>query len=202
MKHTIFALALLASPAAAVTYTYDVVNFIGQTERAGPKTFGLEYEHRDHLFSFDDVELTYDDVALTARMSGTMTQIDRDRPTGPGWLLDYSLSGLTDFGNGQFASFSPTGRGSYTGPKGRVWALGARGMNGFFFALTCDGHRLPGDYTTCGIHGWVDAKPDHWGANDFIATAYRQPAAVPLPAGWALLFGALAGLGIMRRARG
>lgn len=207
MKHLTLALALLAAPASAITYEYELSNFKGNLSFGAPGSYGLIYQARQHKFSFDDVTLKYDDEALTASIVGTMTQTDPRKRTGSGWQMEYFLTDLTDFGDGQFADFIGTGQGRYINPQGNVFRMGAKGMNGFFFAHLCDGHRLPNDTTSCGIHGWVDHAPDLTGANDYIASSnlramYGGPAPVPLPAAWAMLLGALAGLGMVRRARG
>ena len=156
------------------------------------------YNSRKHLFSFDDVTLTYDSEARTADMSGTMCGV---RSGVCGWTLDYSWGNVTDTGAGTFVVTKPHGfgSGSYTSPKGYSYGLGSSEMK-VLAAFTCDGHRIPNDHTTCGLHGWVDMLWDK-DINDFVATAYRQPAAVPLPAGVVLLIGALGALGLVRRAR-
>lgn len=201
---TLLAIAL-ATPAAAVTHTYTLGNFVGpnSVQQDLGHEWGLSlwprHPTKGLLFDFDagNVQLAYDDEAGTARIWGDMTEIF----SGADAFVDYSMNSLTNVGPGQFVDTVGNGIGTLSWGD-HMQSIYADGMGGFFFALTCDHHRLPVAMQTpenaCGIHGWItSAGYAHDGVRDFIATAY--PSQVPVPAGVVLLLSALAGLGIVRR---
>lgn len=189
----IIAALALATPAAALTYDYRMTDYDGPS-RVGDRcgcTFGLVNMDNPHpngggwIFGFEDVRLRYNDQSGTARLSGDLI----DRKTGEtGYSVDYHWSHLTDTGSGTWIDTAGKGHGrvSYAGPGAWAFSLGAQDMNGLFGAFGPSGHGF-------GLHAWTGGDP---GPNDFMALA----AQVPLPAGWALLLGALAGLGLARRA--
>lgn len=201
---TLLALAL-ATPAAATTWTYDLGNFVGPngvTEDLGHR-WGLamwpRHETKALLFDFGtgNVQLSYDDAAGTARIWGDMTEVF----SGSGAYVEYSMDSLTNVGPGQFVDTVGNGIGTLSWGD-QIRSIYAEGMDGFFFALTCDHHRLPVAMQTpenaCGGHGWITMNGYHGaGVKDFIFTAH--PSQVPLPAGVVLLLSALAGLGAYRK---
>lgn len=198
MKLTTALLALtLASPATAAT-TFDVVNF------AGPSNTGARYgdfcivqEWQQHVFACDDVSLTINDDG-TARMTGALTQIRGTRSSG--WAIDYSWQHLFAAGPDAWLDTTGTGRGQITSAT-YSYSLGAEAMGGIFGVIAGDWHRIPAHMRTeanrWGIHNWTGPDDRQRAPNDITATL--TPAAIPLPAGWALILGALAGLGLYRR---
>lgn len=196
----------LATPAAATTWTYDLANFVGPnsvTDDLGHR-WGLamwpRHKTKPLLFDFDvpgGVQLSYDDVAGTARLWGDMTEVF----SGADAFVDYSMDSLTNVGPGQFVDTVGNGIGTLSWGD-HIQSIYADGMDGFYFALTCDHHRLPLEMQTpqnaCGGHGWITMAGYHGaGVRDFIFTAY--PSQVPLPAAGLMLLAGLGALGMVRR---
>ena len=203
------AISLAGAAAHAATFTYDLLDH-GYGNMAHTFDYGLRLDREtpDRFFSFENgaaATLVYDDVDLTATISGSMREhLGRDQNNmevlGELFTISYKITGVTDMGDGQFVDYSGTGTGSiFRGND--VLALGAAANNALeYFIFKGDGHRLPNDSDTHVGRGWVQKNP---GANDFLFQASLRPddnvPPVPLPAaGWMLIAG-LAGLGLMGR---
>ncbi|MEO3417371.1 VPLPA-CTERM sorting domain-containing protein [Roseovarius sp. CAU 1744] len=200
------ALGLCAVSAHAATFTYSLGD-----HPDGAKTptyeYGLRLDYYQRFFSFENgasSQLTYDDVAGTATISGTMRESLGNGVFGALWNVVYTMTGLTDMGGGTFVDTVGNGSGSISSGMTSL-ALGAKSNGTHYFVFKNDGHRLPGNPGTGLVgRGWVDPKPGLGGANDFLFTAKRDPGGggvIPLPAAAWMLLSGVAGLGVLSRRR-
>lgn len=185
---TLAILTALATPASAVTY--QLTDYTGPSsvgDRTG-FTFGLVVMGEPHplgggyIFGFDGVSLTHE--GDSAWLAGDMI----DRKTGDEWAVEYAWTGCLEPLGWGFIDRTGCGSGRVTSPS-FSFSLGREAMGGVYAAFGDSAHGP-------GLHAWVGGDP---GPNDFTASLAAPPASVPLPAGWALMIGALAGLGFWRR---
>ncbi|MEO0668764.1 MAG: VPLPA-CTERM sorting domain-containing protein [Pseudomonadota bacterium] len=202
------ALVAIASTAAhATTFIYDLDDHPDGGE-SGSFDYGVRLDNvtsSPRFFTFDptlgsSAQLTYDDVALSATLTGTVYESTGVGTVGNPYILNYRLDGVTDLGGGFFEQRTVQSGGTLTFGS-EIITLGTAASSGIFFKFANDGHRLPGSTGIAG-RGWVKSGP---GANDFLFTASNPvtiiPDPVPLPAaGWMLLAG-IGGIGLMRRRR-
>lgn len=179
------ALYLCTSAASAAIYTYQLDDHPDGSQQAN-YDYGLRLDGPGLFYTFQlgNAFLTYDDIALTASITGTVNQstpVDQTSPVDTSIL--YTLSGIVDAGGGFFTA---------TGGSGNVGGLALTGKqamsgpaSGLAFLFLNDGHRLPGSSGISG-RGWIDYP----GTNDFLFTA----SPVPLPAAFWLFGSALIGL--------
>lgn len=177
------ALYLCTSVASASIYTYILDDHPDGNQQAN-YDYGLRLDSQNpdlyYTFQLGNARLTYDDIALTASITGTVNQSTPvDQTSGVDTLIDYTLSGIVDFGNGFFTATDGSG------DVGGLTLTGKQNGAGLAFLFLNDGHRLPG---TTGIsgRGWLQGA----GTNDFLFTA----SAVPVPAAIWLFGTALIGL--------
>lgn len=198
-------LAAMAMSAQAATVTYilgdheDGALYDGST--SGPNgPYGLRLDSftppagPGPTFSVGDnlggnggvVELTWDDANLAAgaTISGTLYQNDN----GSSWAVSYSLTGLTDDGNGGW--WATAGTGSATNGIDTVILTGEL-KDGMAFVFADDGYRLPASDGFVG-RGWLLGGD---GSDDWLVTA----TIVPIPAAVWLFGSALGMLGWLRR---
>ena len=203
---------LIAATSQAATFVYDLSDHPSGNQ-AGNFDYGLrlDKENPDLFITFDNgsaATLEYDDVALTATISGTVFQSTGVGTTGDAYTLRYTMTDLTDLGGGFFeqrTANASTGTLTLNSDPSQVISLGSEALNGVFFRFADDGHRLPGNPST-GIvgRGWVGQDAGQEKPNDFLFTATldpngNTPPPVPLPAaGWMLLAG-IGGMAAMRR---
>lgn len=138
--------------------------------------------------------LSYDDMALTASISGTVSSND----TGEILDLAYTLSGLTARTDGGFTATGGDGNinGSLNGTDLDFDFDAKQNGSGIAATFAFDGHRLPNDTTTGVFRGWF-VNTNRPCCNDFLV----QAAVVPLPVPLALLVTSLVGLGWVARRR-
>lgn len=177
----------VSSSVSAAVYTYDLSDARDGALGSWGITTGDLFDER-RSFSFDtngaSATLVYDDVAGTALITG---QVTRNKGNGRfgryHWDLSYSLSGLTDLGNGAFEDFAGLGSGVLTRWDGETYDMFAKAnRDGFFSYLDDEGNGA----------AWFN-PPGAMRTNDFDFNA-DLISAVPLPAGGLLL---LSGLGLM-----
>ena len=191
---SIVALCIGASAATAATYTYQLADHPDGSQQAS-YDYGLRLDGPGLYYTFKNgnASLIYDDVNLTATITGNVNQstpVDQTSPVDT--AISYSMSGIADAGGGFFTS---------TGGSGSVGATaltGKQATSGLAFLFLDDGHRLPGPTGISG-RGWINYS----GTNDFLFTATLTSVdptpPVPLPAaGWLLITG-FAALGFSRR---
>ena len=171
----------------------------------------LDRESPPMFWTFDngsDVKLEYDVSEATAIMSGSIFRSTGVGTTGAEYVLRYTLTNVTDLGDGFFVQETANSSGTLTlvGPTTQqdtqaVISLGTASNGTYYFEFDDDGHRLTDPDGLAG-RGWVQSDP---GANDFLFTGTlipppgNDPDPVPLPAaGWMLIAG-LGGLVAMRR---
>lgn len=209
MKTAIFsilALGLSVGTVQAATYNYVLADHSGGNAAAN-FDYGLRLDREvpdPRFFSFsngDGAFLTYDDVAGTAEISGSMRESLFGQIDGDLWTISYTMTGLTDIGGGSFLDYAGNGTGSLTDGTTTLSFGAAANMSGLYLVFAVDDPNVP-DYsgTPAGAHvghGWVQKMP---GANDFLFTAIPVTS-VPLPAGGFMLLAGLAGLGLTRRRR-
>ncbi len=195
----------VASTANAAVFTYNLSDHPNGT--LSDYSYGLRTDQYGRIFSFENgasAQLIYDDVAKTASIIGTMIQSFSDGTFGDIWTINYSLSGLTDKGNGTFKDKAGNGSGTISFGMTEL-SLGAKANRwGTYFALLSDGNRIPDDTTTTVGRGWVNYGDKNC-CNDFLFTAELDPGdpggVVPLPAAAWMLLSGVAGLGVMSRRR-
>ena len=184
----------------AATYIYDLADHPDGSKR-GSYDYGLRLDAatpNPRFFTFGNgssVQLSYDDIALTATLSGSVFESTGVGTVGNAYTLSYTMSGLTDLGGGFFVQKTSNSGGTLTlGTE--VITLGTSSNGDHYFKFANDGHRLGTPNGIAG-RGWVASGP---GANDFLFTAaVSDISPVPLPAaGWMLIAG-LGGLAGLRR---
>ena len=205
------AISFAATASSAATFVYDLLDNPDGAETVNGYDYGLRLDDSNMFFSFENgasATLTYDDVALTAVISGTMVESlgfagdNTTRVFGDTWTLSYTMDGLTDLSGGQFLDETGNGSGSISF-NGTTISLGSKSRpDGVFFYLTDDSNRdpNPNDEVLVG-EGWVGGS----GTQDFLFLAELNNGGdlpdIPLPAaGWMLIAG-LGGLGALRRRR-
>ena len=190
---SIVAMCLCSSVASAATYTYTLGDHSDGSEQA-TYDYGLRLDGPGLFYTFQNGNaiLTYDDVNLTASISGTVNQstaVDQTSPVDTAIL--YTISGITDAGGGFFTATGGSGDVGGLALTGKQAMTGA--ASGLAFLFLNDGHRLPGNTGIVG-RGWLDFA----GTNDFLFTATPNP--VPVPAAVWLFGTALFGMfGFSRR---
>lgn len=199
------ALGLSATSANAATFVYNLFDHPGAAN--SDRSYGLRLDQYGKYFSFENgasAQLTYDDVAGTASIVGTMVESLGGGMFGAVWNVSYTMNMLTNEGVGVFRDKAGNGSGSISMGMTSL-TLGAKANRwGTYFAFLDDGHRLPGDDSTLVGRGWVNYK-NHKCCNDFLFKAERDPGGgggvVPLPAAAWMLLSGVAGLGVMSRRR-
>ncbi|MEM6376039.1 MAG: VPLPA-CTERM sorting domain-containing protein [Pseudomonadota bacterium] len=230
------AVALAGTSVSAATFSYILADHPfgslspgGTNATSGPGdqfAYGLRLDNAlpdgntanntvgQRIFSFNlpgaGATLTYDDVALTATISGTMVLNDSNGapvPPNPVFNVTYTMTNLTSLPGtpGFFSMNGANGVGSISNGID-TFVLGSKAKSGIYFELDDDGHRIPNDTTTIVGRGWVNPFDDNGnqvgGTNDFLFIARPDPnpgTVVPLPAaGWMLIAG-VAGLGYVGR---
>ena len=209
-------MAISATAATSATYVYDLFDNPDGSETGNGYDYGLRLDDSNKFFSFENgasATLSYDDVAKTAEISGTMREslgFDTDGATrlfGTLWTVSYTMDMLTDLGGGLFLDETGNGSGSIS-ETGTSISLGAKARgDGVYFYFTEDSNRDPNTNDELYVgEGWVGGS----GTQDFlflgelnedISIDLPTTPQVPLPAaGWMLIAG-LGGLGAMRRLR-
>lgn len=212
------AIISMTAPANAASTTY---NMFDHPDGAKSATYDyglrLDRENPDMFFSAEDgsgnsiLQLEY--TAPTPNGSDAMfTLSGQVRLNGYAgawnntlWDVVYSMSGVTDHGNGIFVAGanSTMGADSLTcasaacGTASYTIGRKARASDTVFFALGIPGDD-PGNIVRGGVltaTGWADGA----GTNDWLLTG--QVAVAPLPAGVLFLLTGLAGLGFVARRR-
>ena len=207
MKTAIFSIAALGisfGMAHAATFTYNLSDH-PEGNAAGDYDYGLRLDREQPIarfFSFsngDGAILTYDDVAGTAEISGSVRESLMGQIDGGLFTISYSMSGLDDLGDGGFLDFAGNGTGFVTDGTTTLNFDAAANDTGLFLVFSDDDPNVPnyrgvanGEFVG---HGWVQKMP---GDNDFLFTA-TPVAAVPVPAGGFLMLAGLGGLALGAR---
>jgi len=171
--------AALADPSIPIQYGLRLDQLGGAAE---DRTFSTELDSVKLVLHWQEAD--------KAVISGTLRR--NGNRVGDVWTVTYTLTGITDTGNGFTAT---NGSGTMTGPgsDSPITLTGyQKNGTGSAFDFLADGHRMPDSSTVVG-RGWiVPANTDDW-----LVTAVQ----VPVPATIGLLGVGLIGLGaVVRRA--
>lgn len=200
-------LGLGVAQASAAVYTYDLSDHPNATF-ASKYDYGLRLDRYKSFFSFNNgasAQMVYDSDAGTATIKGTMIRSKGNGVFGSLWDVVYTMTGLTDMGDGTFLDENGKGTGSISSTVSTAtYALGAKANRwGKYFVFLDDGNRLAGDPGEGLVgRGWVK---DTDCCNDFLFRAELVPGSpggvVPLPAAAWMLLSGVAGLGVISRRR-
>jgi len=161
----------------------------------------VEYDDDSRMvFSFDagDATLTYDDVAGTVLIKGTMVRSLANNMLGKVWEVVYTMTGVTNAGYGMFISENDSGSGSISNGDNN-FALGAKDRDGEYFLLTDTSDRYDNTPGVIVGEGWVNTRSADC-CDDFLFNAELvEVSAVPLPAAGWMLIAAVGGMGAMSR---
>ena len=203
---SVFALGLSVGTAQAATHYFNLTDFpAGGASADYDYGLRLDRESPPAFWSFSNgtgATLSYDDEALTASITGDVRESFFGKEDGVLWSLTYTMSGLTDLGDGGFIDFTGAGSGTLTNGGTTLNLASAANREGFYFVFDTTDSRLP-DYgitlpgdTSIG-HGWAQSGP---GANDFLFTA-TPISEVPIPAAGFMLIAGIGGLVGLRKRR-
>ena len=167
-------MAISATAATSATYVYDLFDNPDGSETGNGYDYGLRLDDSNKFFSFENgasATLSYDDVAKTAEISGTMREslgFDTDGATrlfGTLWTVSYTMDMLTDLGGGLFLDETGNGSGSIS-ETGTSISLGAKARgDGVYFYFTEDSNRDPNTNDELYVgEGWVGGS----GTQDFL----------------------------------
>ncbi|MEM0928033.1 MAG: VPLPA-CTERM sorting domain-containing protein [Pseudomonadota bacterium] len=193
----------LLGQAAAATFVYTLGDH--PDGNAAPQhAYGLRLDSAGLFLSLDqagaDVKLTYDDVAMTAIITGTGVSNTSGPTFGDSYTISYSLTGVSALGTGFFKATGGTGTVTNDSTSDVINLVGKQASSGYAFIFDNDAHRLGGHTIGTDIvgRGWLEPiAPGTAMPNDWLFVA--EP--VPVPAA-AVLFGtALLGFGAARKRR-